>query len=191
MEHDARIPEPRRPIAMEDDQASDESPLSVSPLVTPGGIALSDAEKAEALAESLEAQFQPVTVPSVPAVIEMVNVELESYLQTPASEPALTNPVEVQDAIRGLKAGKAPGPNGIPNRALKHIPMWAVLSLVQIFNAILGTHHFPTAWKHARLSQYSNQGRIRGSSHPIDPLVCLTRLENYLKRSCSAGSYTK
>ena len=91
-------------------------------LITPGGIALSDAEKAEALADSLEAQFQPVTVPSVPAVIEMVNVELESYLQTPASEPTLSNPVEVHDAIRGLKVGKAPGPNGIPNRALKHLP---------------------------------------------------------------------
>jgi len=32
----------------------------------------------------------------------------------PASEPKLTNPTEVQDAIRGLKVGKAPGPDGIP-----------------------------------------------------------------------------
>ena len=62
-------------------------PTPSPPLVTPGGIALSDSEKAEALADSLEAQFQPVTVPSVPAVIEMVDVALESYLQTPASEP--------------------------------------------------------------------------------------------------------
>ena len=64
------------------------------------------------------AQFQPVTVPSVPAVIEMVDVALESYLQTPASELKLTNPDEVREAIRGLKLGKAPGPNGIQNRAL-------------------------------------------------------------------------
>jgi len=92
----------------------------------------------------LEAQFQPVTVPSVPADIEMVDVSLESYPQTPANEPKLTNPDEVRDAIRGLKLGKAPGPNGIPNRALKHLPMRAVLLLVQIFNAILSTHHFPT-----------------------------------------------
>ena len=105
-------------------------PIPSPPLITPGGLALSDAEKAEALADSLEAQFQPVTVPSVPAVIEKVNVELDSYLQTPASEPTLSNPVEVQDAIRGLKVGKAPGPNGIPNRALKHLPMRAVLLLV-------------------------------------------------------------
>ena len=39
---------------MEDDQAGDEISYSVFPLVTPGGIALSDTEKAEALADSLE-----------------------------------------------------------------------------------------------------------------------------------------
>jgi len=54
------------------------SSYSISPLVTPGGIAISDSEKAEALADNLEAQFQPVTDPSVPAVIEMVDVALRS-----------------------------------------------------------------------------------------------------------------
>jgi hypothetical protein len=44
------------------------------PLVTPGGIALSDSEKAEALADCLEAQFRPVAEPSDPAVIETVDV---------------------------------------------------------------------------------------------------------------------
>ena len=48
----------------------DESSYDVSPLVTPGGIALSDSEKAECLADNLEAQFQPVTDPSVLAIIE-------------------------------------------------------------------------------------------------------------------------
>jgi hypothetical protein len=48
-----------------------------------------------------------VTDPSVPAVIEMVNVGLRSYFMAPASEPKLTNPEEVQDAIRGIRFGKA------------------------------------------------------------------------------------
>ena len=39
-------------------------PTPAPPLVTPGGLALSDSEKAEALADSLEAQFQPATVRS-------------------------------------------------------------------------------------------------------------------------------
>jgi hypothetical protein len=86
-----------------------------------------------------------MTDPSVPEVIETVNVGLGSYFMAPASEPKLTNPEEVQDTIRGLRVGKAPGPNSIPNRALKHFPQRAVSLLVLIFNAIIA-HHFPTAW---------------------------------------------
>jgi hypothetical protein len=87
----------------------------------------------------------------VPAVIETVDVELRPYFMPPASEPNLTNREEVQEAIRGLKVSKAPGPNGIPNRDLKHHPQRAVSLLVLIFNAILITHHWPTAWKHPRV----------------------------------------
>ena len=75
----------------------------------PGGIALSDSEKAEALAHNLETQFQPVTYPSVPAVIDMVDVGLKSYFMAPASKLKLSNPEEVQDANKCLKVSKAPG----------------------------------------------------------------------------------
>ena len=53
-------------------------PTPPPPLVTPGGIALSDSEKAVALTDNLEAHFQPVTDPLVPAVIETVDVALRS-----------------------------------------------------------------------------------------------------------------
>jgi hypothetical protein len=53
-----------KPIAAEDDKTGDESSYSLTTLVTPWGIVLSDSEKAEALADSLETQFQPVTDPS-------------------------------------------------------------------------------------------------------------------------------
>jgi hypothetical protein len=43
------------------------------PLLTPGVLTLSDSEKAEALADSLEAHFQPVNNPSEGAAIEVVN----------------------------------------------------------------------------------------------------------------------
>ena len=144
MERDARIPRSRRPIAVEDDQTGDESPYSISPLVTPGGNVLSDSEKAKALTDSLETQFQPVIDPSAPTAIELDDVALRSYFLTHASEPTLTNPDEIQDAIRGLKVNKAPGRNGIPNRALKYLPQRSVSLLVQIFNAALLTLHFPS-----------------------------------------------
>ena len=80
---------------MEDDQAADDSSYSISPLVTTGGIALSDSEKAEVLADNLHTQLQPVTDPSVPAVLEMVDVTLRSYFLSPASEPRLITADEV------------------------------------------------------------------------------------------------
>jgi hypothetical protein len=113
-----------------------------------------------------------MTDPSVPAVIEMVDVALKSYFLTPASEPKLTNPDEIQEANRGLKVGKAPGPNGIPNRALKHLPHRAVSLLAQVFNAVL-THHFPTVWKHARVISILKAGKdpaLLSSYRPISLL---------------------
>jgi hypothetical protein len=129
------------------------------PLVTPGGLALSDREKAKALADSLEAQFQPVSVPSDPVTIEVVDVALRAHSFAPASEPKLTNPDEVQEAIRVLKLGKAPGPNGIPNRTLKHLPSRAIFLLVTLFNAILTIQHFPAEWKHARVFSILKPGK--------------------------------
>jgi hypothetical protein len=120
-------------------------------LVAPGGLALSDSEKTEALADSLEAQFQPVNDPSVPAFIEEINEAMRAYSFAPASEPKLTNSMEFQDAIRGLNVGKAPGSNDIPNRALKHLPLGAVFLLVALFNAIFRTQYYPASWKHARV----------------------------------------
>jgi hypothetical protein len=83
---------------MENDQTGDECSYSVTPW-SPRGVALSDSEMAESLSDSMETQFQPVPDPSVPAVIEMVDVALRSYFMTTASEPKLTNPEEVQEAI--------------------------------------------------------------------------------------------
>ena len=91
-------------------------------LVTPMGIAHSVSEKAEALADKLETQFQPVTDPSVPEIFELVDLGLRSYLMATASEPKLANAEEVQVAIRCLKFSKTPARKGIPKRAFKLLP---------------------------------------------------------------------
>jgi hypothetical protein len=168
---------------VEDDETGGEISYS-SHLVTPGGIALPESEKAEALADSLETQFQPVTDPSVPAVIEMVDVALKSYLLTRASEPKLTNPEEVQEAIRSLKISKVPGPtNGLPNRALKHLPQRAVSLLIQIFNAILFIHYFPTMWKHARVISILKPGKGPALPSSYRPISLLDTIGKIFKRS--------
>jgi hypothetical protein len=77
---------------VEGDQAGDEITHSIFPLHSPGGKAHSDSEKAEIRNHSLDTQIQLVTDLSVPAVIEMVDVALRSYILTPDNEPNLTDP---------------------------------------------------------------------------------------------------
>jgi hypothetical protein len=50
-----------------------------------GGLALSYSE--EALADSFEAQFQPMNDPSDPAVTEIVDEVIRAFEYAPASEP--------------------------------------------------------------------------------------------------------
>jgi hypothetical protein len=141
--------------------------LAAAPL---GGLALSHSEKAEALADSLEAQFQPVNDPSGSALIAMV---------CPASEPKLASPSEVLQAIRGLKGGKDSGPNGIPNRVLRHLSERTITFLKKVFNAVLRRQYFPSAWKHARVVSILKPGKdptLPSSYRPISLLHTVGRL---------------
>jgi hypothetical protein len=154
-------------------------PTSSPALVTLGGTALSDSEKAEALADSLEPQFHPLNDPSYPTVIEKVTEVLKVYSDASASEPTLTNPIEVHDAIRGLKVDKAPGPNGLPNRAMKHLPQRAISLLVPMFNASLLQQYFLPVLKHTRVISILKTGKdpsLPSSYRPISLLHTIGKL---------------
>jgi hypothetical protein len=108
------------------------------------------------MADSLEAQFQPVDDPSDPAFTEKVDVAMRAYEYAPASEPTLTTPSEI---IKGLQVGKAPAPNGIPNRVLRHLPKRAITFLTKVFNAVLRRQYCPPTWKHARVLPILKPGK--------------------------------
>jgi hypothetical protein len=120
-----------------------------------------------------------VTNSSAPAFIEMVDVAQRSYLLKPASQSKLTNSEEVQEAISGLKVSKAPGQNGLPNRASKHLPQRVVSFLDQIFNAILLIHYFPLMWKHAWVISVLKPGKdpaLPSSYLPISLLETIGKI---------------
>jgi hypothetical protein len=120
-----------------------------------------------------------VNDPSVPAVIEMVNKAMRAYEYAPVSEPKLTSPSEVQQAIRGLKVGKAPGPNGIRNMVLRHLPKRAITFLMKVFNAVLRMQYFPSAWKQARVVSILKPGKdptLPPSYRPISLLDTVGKL---------------
>jgi hypothetical protein len=62
---------------------------------------------------------------------------------------------------------------------LKHLPQRAVPFLVQIFNAILLTHYFPTRWKHARVISILKLGKdpaLPSSYRPISLLDMIGKI---------------
>ncbi|KDR24442.1 hypothetical protein L798_06509, partial [Zootermopsis nevadensis] len=86
---------------------------------------------------------------------------------------------EVAQAIKELKLGNAPGPNGISNRVLRHLPRRAITFLTKVFNAVLRRQHFPSAWKHARVVSILKPGKdptLPSSYRPISLLDTVGKL---------------
>jgi hypothetical protein len=109
----------------------------------------------------------------------MVNKAMRAYEHAPASEPKLTSPSEVQQTIRGPKVGKDSGPNGIPNRVLRHLPKRAITFLTKVFNAFHRRQYFPSAWKHARVVSILKPGKdptLPSSYRPIGLLDTVGKL---------------
>jgi hypothetical protein len=89
--------------------------------------------------------FQQLDDLSDPAVTELTNEAMRTYEYAPASEPKLTSPSEVLQVIRGLKVGKAPGTNDIPNMVSSYLPKRAITLPTKVFNAVLRRQYFPQA----------------------------------------------
>jgi hypothetical protein len=81
-----------------------------------------------------------------------------------------------------LKFSKSTGQNGAPNRALKPLPQRAVLLQVQIFNAILLNHHFPTVWKHVRVISILNPGKGAALPSSYRPTCLLDTIGNLFEK---------
>ena len=114
-----------------------------------------------------------------------------AHLFVPASEPEFTNPKEVQDAIRGIKVGKAPDPDGIPNRALKHLPLSVVSFLVVLFNAIFRSQYYLPSCKQARVFSILKPAKDPALPKSYRPISLLDTLGKLFEKSSSAGFSTK
>jgi hypothetical protein len=116
------------------------------------GLVFSDDEKAEAFADSLELQCRPNIADADLDHIEVIENEIEEILSEPNDTPITpTSPEEVREIIGSLKVNKAPGPDHIPNTALKLLPEKVVVALTAIIDASLRLCHFPSRWKRANV----------------------------------------
>jgi hypothetical protein len=151
----------------------DKIPYSASPRSPKGLNTLSESENSEVLADIRNTQFQPITVPSIPAVIEMVDIALRSYFLTHASDPMLINPDAVQEAMKDLKVVKTPRTKGNTEQILEASSSMSGIPPRRDIQRGSRTHHFPTVWEHARVISILNQSKdpaLPSSYRPISLL---------------------
>lgn len=153
------------------------------PLQTSAGFAITDGQKAQALADSLEEQCTPNPLANWLLEIDhelSMAITAKAILETPSDEE-LTPPScqEVSSIVTALNRKKAPGLDGISNTAIKNLPEVAISALTEVAAAAVRQAHFPACWKTAKtigILKPRKQPSCPGSYRPISLLSGLGKV---------------
>ena len=90
-------------------------------------------------------------------IIEKVQ-EIENNMHNIPKEPEFSTE-EIYNVLRNLKSGKAPGPDGIPNEAMKYFDRFTIEIYRQEMNKILDSMEIPHQWTEGSLKRlYKGKG---------------------------------
>ncbi|GFT92026.1 RNA-directed DNA polymerase from mobile element jockey [Trichonephila clavipes] len=168
----------------------------ISALNGPTGIALSDTNKTEVIAQSLESQFQLNDIHN-PHKDEVITSVVDAYLDSNTNNNDLippTLPSEIIQIIKKIKIKKCPGRDGITNKMIKKLPKLTIFKITNIVNNMLTLRYFPKSWKTAVVVPILKPGKnsaLAESYRPISLLpvlsklaekIILARLNDYLDR---------
>ncbi|KAJ3631881.1 hypothetical protein MTP99_012986 [Tenebrio molitor] len=147
------------------------------------GLVFSNEEKAEAFADSLELQCRPNIEDADVDHIERIEHQVEDILSRQIETSTTpTSPAEVRKIIGSLKVKKAPGPDNIPNKALKLLPDRVVVALTTIINASLRLCHFPSRWKKANVIFIPKPGKDPKFPQNHRPISLLSSIGKVLEK---------
>lgn len=153
------------------------------PIQTAAGYAVTDGEKAQALADSLELQFTPhplsakLKTSDYERTTAVTAREIRSASGTQTSVPLTCR--QIQEIVDSLNSKKAPGLDGVTNAAIKKLPTEAIQALTAVTTAALRLCHFPECWKAAKIIGIPKPGKPptnTTSYRPISLLSCLGKV---------------
>ncbi|GFU08258.1 probable RNA-directed DNA polymerase from transposon X-element [Trichonephila clavipes] len=155
------------------------------------GIAYTDEEKAETLANSLESQFQLNNISNPTQDNNHIRLVTRFFNNENNFDdsPSITKPSEIVQIINNFKIKKAPGREGITNKMCKHFTRSVVFQLTNIINNILTVGYFPKIWKTASVIPILKPGKdptLPDSFRPISLLPVLSKITEKIiqKRLC-------
>ncbi|GFW25940.1 probable RNA-directed DNA polymerase from transposon X-element [Trichonephila clavipes] len=167
----------------------------ISALNGPTGIALSDTNKTEVIAHSLEKQFHLNDIHN-PRKDEIITSVVDAYMDSNINNTDIppTLPSEIIQIIKKIKIKKYPGRDGITNKMLKKLPRLTIFKITNIINNMLTLRYFPMSWKTAvviPILKPDKNSALAESYRPISLLpvlsklaekVILARLNDHLER---------
>ncbi|GBO42316.1 RNA-directed DNA polymerase from mobile element jockey [Araneus ventricosus] len=121
----------------------------ISALKGQSSIALSNSEKAETLADSLENQFSLNNLKD-PNTENIVHNTILKFFNSP-TDSNITPPtfLELLHHTNKINVRKAPGIDGISNKIIRNLPLITILKFYHLLTHIFKLNHFPTSWKTA------------------------------------------
>jgi retron-type reverse transcriptase len=155
------------------------------PLNTANGPTFAPQQKADCMADHLEASFKTAAAePGVPDPLqEPVHPRREARAEIQRDErPPILKPQDLHRAIKTLKMRKAAGPDGIANEALRYMPVSLAHVLLAIFNACLLIGHFPEAWKRAKVICLPKPGKPPSAPESYRPISLLNTMGKLLEK---------
>lgn len=131
-------------------------------------------EKTEILAESIELQCTPNNHLGDEDTENTANQNILYVNQQPSQPIKHTTLSELVNIINQLKTRKAPGLDGINNKAAKLMPKKSKVKLLNILNAWLRLNYFPEIWKTATIITFPKPGKDHQQPENHRPISLLS-----------------
>lgn len=123
-------------------------PRSNAPLIVNGIKYFEPESKAQQAAEFLSHQFENSDATDT-STHNAVAFSMQRIHFSSDPSPGTFSVRQVREKIRLLHPKKSPGPDGIPNQALRNLDASVIPRLTALYNAVIRFHHVPPSWKQA------------------------------------------
>lgn len=156
---------------------------NICPLKTATRYAVTDIEKANTFAQTLESQFRP-NPPTNQNHSDKILAKFNSIIddQNHVTSFIPVTPKEVQSIISKLPSKKAPGHDRITNHLLKNSHQTIYQYITAIANAVFRLHTFPSRWKTAIVIVIHKTGKPRHEPSSYRPISLLSSISKIIEK---------
>ncbi|KAL3267675.1 hypothetical protein HHI36_024319 [Cryptolaemus montrouzieri] len=146
-------------------------------------VAITNKEKADTFADSLEEQFK-TNKPNQDVIFNrnIENIGRRRETTNENEEIMEITKEEVQEIIAQLPSRKAPGIDGIKNQALKNLPEEAIEEITEIAKGVMRTEHYPSNWKTAEAIMIPKTGKPKNDPSSYRPISLLSSMSKVIEK---------